>query len=57
RGGYTETTRDVLFCVVTSAELSTLKKIIHATDAGAFVIVADTTEVLGEGFGRYASSP
>ncbi|HWR56517.1 MAG TPA: YitT family protein [Negativicutes bacterium] len=57
RGGYTETSRDVLFCVVTSAELSTLKKIIHATDAGAFVIVADTTEVLGEGFGRYASSP
>lgn len=57
RGGYTETSRDVLFCVVTSAELSTLKKIIHDADSGAFVIVADTTEVLGEGFGRYASSP
>ena len=57
RGGYTETSRDVLFCVVTSAELSMLKKIIHDTDSGAFVIVADTTEVLGEGFGRYASSP
>lgn len=57
RGGYTETARDVLFCVVTSAELSTLKKIIHDTDTGAFVIVADTNEVLGEGFGRYASSP
>lgn len=57
KGGYTETERDVLFCVVTSAELSTMKKIIHDTDAQAFVIVADTTEVLGEGFGRYASSP
>jgi len=57
RGGYTEMSRDVLFCVVTSAELSMLKKIIHDTDSGAFVIVADTTEVLGEGFGRYASSP
>lgn len=56
-GGYTRAQRDVLFCVVTSAELSTLKKIIHHTDSGAFVIVADTNEVLGEGFGRYASSP
>lgn len=57
RGGYTQAQRDVLFCVVTSAELSTLKRIIHVTDPGAFVIVADTNEVLGEGFGRYASSP
>lgn len=57
RGGYTQARRDVLFCVVTSAELSTLKRIIHVTDPGAFVIVADTNEVLGEGFGRYASSP
>jgi uncharacterized membrane-anchored protein YitT (DUF2179 family) len=57
RGGYTQLSRDVLFCVVTSAELSTLKQIIHDTDSEAFVIVADTNEVLGEGFGRYASSP
>jgi len=57
RGGYTRAERDVLFCVVTSAELSTLKQIIHDADPAAFVIVADTTEVLGEGFGRYASSP
>lgn len=57
RGGYTQLSRDVLFCIVTSAELSTLKQIIHDTDSEAFVIVADTNEVLGEGFGRYASSP
>lgn len=57
RGGYTRANREVLFCVVTSAELSALKKIIHDTDPHAFVIVAATHEVLGEGFGRYVSSP
>jgi uncharacterized membrane-anchored protein YitT (DUF2179 family) len=57
RGGYTRMDRDVLFCVVTTAELSTLKQIIHDADPNAFVIVADTNEVLGEGFGRYASAP
>jgi len=57
RGGYTRAEREVLFCVVTSAELSTLKKLINDTDPSAFVIVADTHEVLGEGFGRYVSSP
>lgn len=52
KGGYTGASRDVLFCVVSTSEVSRLKDIIDGVDPRAFVIVADAHEVLGEGFTR-----
>ena len=36
--------------VVGRGEVSKLKSLVKATDPGAFVIISDTAEVLGEGF-------
>lgn len=52
KGGYTRQTKEVLFCVVGTREVVRLKHLIDAIDPEAFVIVADTHEVLGEGFTR-----
>ncbi|MBU7006364.1 YitT family protein [Phosphitispora fastidiosa] len=51
-GMYTGTDRDVVFSVVTRAEISILKKLVHSIDPKAFVILTDVHEVLGEGFKR-----
>ncbi len=49
-GGYTGEERTVLMVVVNQAEVSKLKDLVKASDPGAFVILSDTNEVLGEGF-------
>ncbi|WP_227937523.1 YitT family protein [Alkalihalobacillus deserti] len=51
-GGYTNKERDVLMCVVNQTEVTKLKQVVKAVDPKAFVIVANATEVLGEGFKR-----
>lgn len=50
KGVYTEKEREVLLCVVTQSEVSTLKSIVYSIDPKAFVIVSNVHEVLGEGF-------
>ncbi|MDR2650619.1 MAG: YitT family protein [Clostridiales bacterium] len=50
QGMYTQTSKDVLMCVVSSKEMPKLKEIVHKYDQNAFLIVADVREVLGEGF-------
>lgn len=50
RGLYTGAERDVILSVVTRAEVSRLKELVHEIDSRAFVILADVHEVLGEGF-------
>ncbi len=50
RGGYTEQARPMLFVTVTRGELMPLKQIIAEVDPGAFVVVTDAYEVLGQGF-------
>ena len=52
-GMYRHEERNMLFCVVSTKELITLKEYIKNIDAGAFVIVTDAREVLGEGFLEY----
>lgn len=49
-GGYTGEGRMVLMVVVGQTEIVKLKNIVRAVDPSAFVIISDTTEVLGEGF-------
>jgi uncharacterized membrane-anchored protein YitT (DUF2179 family) len=50
RGLYTGEEREVIFCVVSRRELDDLKKIVHALDPEAFLVISDVHEALGEGF-------
>jgi uncharacterized membrane-anchored protein YitT (DUF2179 family) len=49
-GAYTGAERPVLYCVVTRAEVATLKAIVQEVDPGAFMVIGVAHEVLGEGF-------
>ena len=49
-GGYTEAEKPILLVVVHPTEFTRLKKLVKDVDPGAFVIVSDAAEVLGEGF-------
>ena len=51
-GMYSGTARTMLFCVVAKKEIVLLKDLSKSCDPGAFVIVTDVREVLGEGFTR-----
>jgi uncharacterized membrane-anchored protein YitT (DUF2179 family) len=50
RGLYTGEEREVIFCVVSRRELDDLKRIVHALDPEAFLVISDVHEALGEGF-------
>ena len=50
RGGYTGNSRPVLYCVVSRAEVVTLKSIVHESDPEAFMVIGVAHEALGEGF-------
>ncbi len=47
---YTKNEKTVLMCVVKKYEINKLKKIIKLIDSGAFVVLSDAHEVLGNGF-------
>jgi uncharacterized membrane-anchored protein YitT (DUF2179 family) len=49
-GAYTGASRPVLYCVITRAEVATLKAIVHEIDPEAFMVIGVAHEVLGEGF-------
>jgi uncharacterized membrane-anchored protein YitT (DUF2179 family) len=51
-GGFTNTERPVLMCVVDQTEFTKLKQLVRNIDPQAFVMVTDTSEVVGEGFKR-----
>lgn len=53
RGMYTKSDRNMLFCVVSNKEIVPLKEIVRELDPGAFVIVSDVREAMGEGFMEY----
>lgn len=50
RGLYSGTEREIIFTVVSRKELDALKALVHAADPGAFMIISDIHEALGEGF-------
>ena len=52
RGGYTGEEKDMLFCVVTRPQVLHLKRIVYEEDPGAFMIVGNASETIGEGFKR-----
>ena len=50
KGMYTGEHKNVILCVVSLKEIVQVKDVVAATDADAFVIVADVREVMGNGF-------
>ena len=49
-GMYTGNNGKMLYCVVSPKELPVIVKLIKSVDNGAFIIINDAREVLGEGF-------
>lgn len=49
-GAYTGVERPVLYCVISRAEVATLKAIVHEVDPQAFMVIGMAHEALGEGF-------
>ncbi|HWJ79003.1 MAG TPA: YitT family protein [Niallia sp.] len=49
-GGYTDSERPILMCVVDQSQFTKLKQLVKSIDEAAFVIVTDASEVLGKGF-------
>lgn len=52
-GMHTGTSRTMLMCVVSRKEIVKLKEIVFELDPGAFVIVTNANEIVGEGFLQY----
>lgn len=50
KGMFTGLGRDMLFVIVSRSEIAKLKQIVSEIDQRAFVVIADVSEVLGEGF-------
>ncbi|MBQ9945753.1 MAG: YitT family protein [Clostridia bacterium] len=50
KGGYTGQEKQLLMCVVRAHEVSGVRKVVAKYDDKPFIIVADSSEVLGQGF-------
>jgi uncharacterized membrane-anchored protein YitT (DUF2179 family) len=49
-GMYSGQERQILFCIISRAEVNPIKAIIHEVDPQAFVVIGEAYEALGEGF-------
>jgi len=52
RGGYSDESSDIIYTVITFRELPRLKRLVNAVDPDAFVVVNETTEVMGRRIGN-----
>lgn len=52
-GGYTGKEKSVLYCVVSRSEIAQIKGLVQEADAGAFMVIGQAHEALGEGFQRF----
>jgi uncharacterized membrane-anchored protein YitT (DUF2179 family) len=52
QGAYSQKEQKILYTVVTFREVATLKQIVRSEDPAAFVVVSDTTEVMGHRIGN-----
>lgn len=50
KGAYSGTTKKVVYCVVQRSETHRLKQLVRSIDPGAFIVIHEVQEVLGEGF-------
>lgn len=53
KGMYTNTDKQILFCVVLRNESVALRRIVFDTDPAAFITATNTSEVFGEGFEKH----
>lgn len=53
KGAYTDKQKNVLLCAVRPSCIAKIKSAVVELDKDAFIIVSDTKEVYGEGFGVY----
>ena len=51
-GSFTGAERTILLCACVNSELPKIKRVVHALDPGALVVVTEYTEAFGEGFQR-----
>ncbi len=49
-GGYTGKNRKVIMCALRKTEYHKVKRLVHSIDPQAFIIAAESYEVMGEGF-------
>lgn len=49
-GMYTKTEKNAIFCVVKQKQIPELKELVSDIDENAFVVIANVSEVLGQGF-------
>ena len=49
-GMYSGQERQILFCIISRAEVNPIKSIVHEVDPQAFVVIGEAYEALGEGF-------
>lgn len=49
-GTYSKTDRDVLLCACSSSQAYIIKNAVHDIDENSFIMLADTSEIYGEGF-------
>jgi len=54
RGGYSGDEKQVVLCAFKRSQIAAIKASVTAIDPGAFIIVCEAHEVLGEGFGEYS---
>ncbi|RKN72472.1 YitT family protein [Paenibacillus ginsengarvi] len=50
KGAYSQTSKNVVYCVVSRQETRRLKTIVKRIDPNAFIVISDVHDVLGEGF-------
>lgn len=50
RGAYSNTDKNVVYCIVGRSEVRRLKTLVRALDPRAFMVISDVHDVLGEGF-------
>ncbi len=52
-GAYRRRPTEVIVCAFSRSYIIPVKKLVQQIDPAAFIIVCDTHEILGEGFGSY----
>lgn len=50
KGMFTGAEREMLFVIVARSEITNLKQLVNEADKNAFVVIADVSEAIGEGF-------
>ena len=54
RGGFSGDEKQVVLCAFKRSQIAPIKAAVTTIDPGAFIIVCEAHEVLGEGFGEYS---